>query len=60
MGFVILYTIYSAGPDAFEEVLNWIKPVVAFLFFTSIAVMFYLACLKMDKILDALNRSEPI
>ncbi|WP_460163253.1 hypothetical protein [Pseudomonas sp. S2_F03] len=60
MGFVILYTIYSAGPDAFEEVLNWIKPVVAFLFFTSIAVMFYLACLKMDKILDDLSRSEAV
>jgi len=60
MSFLILYAIYWAGPDAFEAVLNRIFPVIGFLFVASIAVMFYLACFKMDKILDAMSRSEVV
>ena len=60
MSFVILCAIYWAGPDAFEAVLNRIFPVVGFLFVASIAVMFYLACFKMDKIFDGMSRSEVV
>lgn len=60
MSFLILCAIYWVGPDAFEAVLDRIFPVVGFLFVASTAVMFYLAFFKMDKILDAMGRSEVV